>query len=152
MKLNQEESLGLARLCCRALEEKKAGDLRVIDVTALSSITNYIVIATATSEPHVRALRVELEKVLDASKNRIVGVDAASESGWAVMDAFDVMVHIFTPDTRARYKLEHLWRDGDEVSVSKLLTGKELPKKKAARAKPKPKVKAKAPAKKTTRK
>ena len=40
------------------------------------------------------------------SKTRIVGVDGASESGWAVMDAFDVMVHIFTPDTRSRYKLE----------------------------------------------
>ena len=75
MKLNQDESLDLARLCCRALEEKKAGELRVIDVSALSSITNYIVIATATSEPHVRALRVELEKALDASKTHIVGVD-----------------------------------------------------------------------------
>ena len=50
MKLNQEDSLALARLCCVALEEKKAGDLRVIDITALSSITNYIVIATATSD------------------------------------------------------------------------------------------------------
>jgi ribosome-associated protein len=150
LKLNQDESLDLARLCCRALEEKKAGDLRVIDVTALSSITNYIVIATATSEPHVRALRVELEKALDASKTRIVGVDAASESGWAVMDAFDVMVHIFTADTRARYKLEQLWRDGDDVPLSPLLGGKTLIKRKTAKAKPK--AKKKVPAKKSTRK
>lgn len=150
MKLNQAESQELARLCCRALEEKKAGELKVIDVTALSSITNYIVIATATSEPHVRALRVELEKALDASKTRIVGVDAASESGWAVMDAFDVMVHIFTPETRARYKLEHLWRDGDEISVPSLIAGKILPKKKIAKAKPK--AKAKITAKKKSRK
>jgi len=150
LKLNQDESLDLARLCCRALEEKKAGDLRVIDVTALSSITNFIVIATATSEPHVRALRVELEKALDASKTRIVGVDAASESGWAVMDAFDVMVHIFTPDTRARYKLEQLWRDGEDVPVTPLPGGKTPPKKKAAKAKPV--VKKKAKARKTSRK
>ena len=133
-----------------ALEEKKAGDLRVIDITALSSITNYIVIATATSEPHVRALRVELEKALDASKNRIVGVDGSGESGWAVMDAFDVMVHIFTSDTRARYKLEHLWRDGEDVSVPELISGKKQPKKKAAVSKPK--AKAKAPAKRKSRK
>ncbi len=150
MKLNQDESLALARLCCGALDEKKAGDLRVIDVTALSSITNYIVIATATSEPHVRALRVELEKVLDSSKTRIVGVDGGGESGWAVMDAFDVMVHIFTPDTRARYRLEHLWRDGDDVPVKALLSGKVLPKKKAVPARPKAKAKPKA--KKKTRK
>jgi ribosome-associated protein len=150
LKLNQDESLGLARLCCRALDEKKAGDLRVIDVTELSSITNYIVIATATSEPHVRALRVELEKALDASKTRIVGVDGSGESGWAVMDAFDVMVHIFTQDTRARYRLEHLWRDGNEVSVEYLLTGKNPPKKKAIPAKPK--ANAKVPARKKARK
>ena len=130
MKLNHEESLDLARLCCRALEEKKAGDLRVIDVTELSSITNFIVVATATSEPHVRALRVELEKALDGAKARIVGVDGSGESGWAVMDAFDVMVHIFTSDTRARYKLETLWKDGSEVPVDDLLAGKKITKKK----------------------
>ena len=130
MKLNKADSLELARLCCRALDDKKAGDLRVIDVTDLSSITNYLIIATATSEPHVRALRVELEKALDTAKARIIGTDTASESGWAVMDAFDVMVHIFTPEKRARYKLEHLWRDGDDVNVRELLDGKKAPVKK----------------------
>jgi ribosome-associated protein len=153
LKLNKADSLELARLCCAALEEKKAGDLRVIDVTDISSITNYIVIATATSEPHVRALRVELEKALDSAKARIVGTDTAGESGWAVMDAFDVMIHIFTPETRSRYKLEHLWRDGDEVSVKALLSGKADTSvaKRAVRASkkaPKPVKKKAAPAKK----
>lgn len=135
MKLNKGDSLELARLCCLALDEKKAGDIRVIDVTDLSSITNYLVIATATSEPHVRALRVELEKALDSAKARIVGTDTAGESGWAVMDAFDVMIHIFTPETRARYKLEHLWRDGEDVPVKALLAGKKIPAKKRVPAK-----------------
>jgi ribosome-associated protein len=121
LKLTPAESLNLAKLCFLALEEKKAGDLRVIDVTDLSSITNYLVIGTATSEPHVRALRVELEKALDSVKTHIVGVDTASESGWAVMDAFDVMVHIFTPEARAKYRLEHLWRDGDIIPVERIL-------------------------------
>jgi ribosome-associated protein len=137
VKLNKADSLELARLCCRALDEKKAGDLRVIDVTDLSSITNFLVIATATSEPHVRALRVELEKALDSAHARIVGTETAGESGWAVMDAFDVMVHIFTPETRARYKLEHLWRDGDDVPVKSLLSGRKGPVKKRIAAKKK---------------
>jgi ribosome-associated protein len=135
VKLNRGDSLELARLCCRALDEKKAGDIRVIDVTDLSSITNFLVIATATTEPHVRALRVELEKALDTAKARIVGTDTAGESGWAVMDAFDVMIHIFTPETRTRYKLEHLWRDGEDVPVKALLAGKKIPVKKKAPAK-----------------
>jgi ribosome-associated protein len=152
LKLTPAESLNLAKLCFLALEEKKAGDLRVIDVTDLSSITNYLVIGTATSEPHVRALRVELEKALDSVKTHIVGVDTTGESGWAVMDAFDVMVHIFTPETRARYRLEHLWRDGTEVSREELLNGKkDLPKKTPAKKKPAAPAKAakKAPAKKS---
>jgi len=130
VKLTPAESLNLAKLCFLALEEKKAGDLRVIDVTDLSSITNYLVIGTATSEPHVRALRVELEKALDSAKTHIVGVDTTGESGWAVMDAFDVMIHIFTPETRARYRLEHLWRDGTEVTRDELLNGKKIAPKK----------------------
>jgi ribosome-associated protein len=97
----------------------------VIDVRGLSSITNYLVIATATSEPHVRALRVELEKALDAAKTRIIGIETARESGWAVMDAFDVMVHIFTPEHARRYGLESLWRDGHEVPIEDLLAGKK---------------------------
>jgi ribosome-associated protein len=154
LKLTEEQSLELVRLAVAALEEKKAGQLRVIDVTGLSSITNYLVIATATSEPHVRALRVELEKALDSVKTHIVGVDTASESGWAVMDAFDVMVHIFTPEARAKYRLEHLWRDGDVIPVERILNktagkadrdkataealAKKLPKKKGTKAKKAP--------------
>jgi len=135
LKPTEANSLELVRLCCRALNEKKAGDLRVLDVRAFSSITDYLVIATANSEPHVRALRVELEKAADSAKTHIVGFETARESGWAVMDAFDVMVHIFTPERRARYNLEGLWRDGAEVSPGDLLAEGKRPAKKAAKAK-----------------
>ena len=135
MKAPDPRSLDLVRLCCRALDSKKAGDLRVLDVRGQSSITDYLVIGTATSEPHVRALRIELEKALDQAKTRIIGFETAQESGWAVMDAFDVMVHIFTPERRARYSLESLWRDGREVPIRPLLGGGRLPARKPARAK-----------------
>jgi ribosome-associated protein len=134
LKAHDPRSLELVRLCCRALDSKKAGDLRVLDVRGHSSITDYLVIATATSEPHVRALRVELEKALDLAKTRILGFETAQESGWAVMDAFDVMVHIFTPERRARYSLESLWRDGREVALEAVLLDGKKPAKKAARA------------------
>ncbi len=107
--------LALARLCQSALEEKKAGDVRVLNVGPLSSITDYLVIGTATSDPHLRALRVELEKVLDASHSLIVGMETAQESGWTVIDAFDVMIHLFTAERRELYGLERLWKDAPEV-------------------------------------
>ena len=121
MKSKKSASLELVKLCCRVLDDKKAGDLRVLDVSAQSSITDYLILATATSEPHLRSMRVELEKAVDEVKTKIVGIETAQDSGWTVVDAFDVMVHLFLADRRVLYGLENLWKDAAEVSVSKLL-------------------------------
>jgi ribosome-associated protein len=123
-------AIKLAQLCCRALDEKKAEDLRVLDVSAQSSITDCLVLATATSEPHLRALRIELEKALDGARVHILGIESAQESGWTVVDVFDVMVHLFTRETRARFALENLWKDASEVPVAKPPTAPR-PKRKA---------------------
>lgn len=133
-------------LVCRALDEKKAEDIRVLRVSEQSSITDYLVLATGTSEPHLRALRVELEKVLDSAKVHIVGMDTRQESGWLVIDVFDVMVHVLTPENRTRYALENLWKDAEDIPVAKILAE---PKKRAAKptkeAKPKRTAAAKKP-------
>src|SRR6478752_2322857 len=121
MKGNSSDPIELVKICCRALDEKKAEDLRVLDVSEQSSITDYLILATGTSDPHLRALRVELEKVIDAQKVRILGMDTGRGSGWMVVDAFDVMVHLFTPENRDKYRMESLWKDATEVSVAKLL-------------------------------
>jgi ribosome-associated protein len=139
---------------CHALEEKKAEDIKLLDVSAQSSITDYLVLATGNSEPHLRALRVEIEKVIDQTGVRILGMDTEFGSGWLVVDAFDIMVHVFTKENREKYALETLWKDAEELS----LTGEPIaPKPKAkkakkekasaapkAKAKSKPKPKAKA--------
>ena len=170
MKLNKADSLALVKLCCLALDEKKAEDLRVMDVSEQSSINDFLVLATGTSAPHQRALRIEVEKALDTAKARIVGMEIPQDTGWMVIDAFDVMIHLFTADQREHYALENLWKDAVEVSVPELcgvaktavapepamapapapvpviikaaVKAKSKPKPKAA-AKPKPKVKAK---------
>ncbi len=121
----------LLKLVCRALDEKKAEGLQVFHVGAVSSLTDYLVIATCTSDPHLRALRVELEKVIDASGARIVGMDAAPGSGWLVVDAFDVMVHVLTEEKRKFYALEKLWGDAEAIPASRVLD-LPAPAKKAA--------------------
>ncbi len=131
-------SLALVKLCCAVLDDKKAADLRVLDVSAQSSITDCLILATGTSEPHLRALRVEIEKVLDAGKVHIVGMETAQESGWIVIDLFDVMIHLFTPENRAKYRLEHLWKDAVEVSVPKLLAAPATAKVVKPKAKKRP--------------
>jgi ribosome-associated protein len=121
MKSKPIASRKLVKLCCRALVEKKAGDLRVLDVSGKSTITDYLVLATGTSEPHLRALRTELERELDADDVHLVGLEATQESGWIVVDAFDVMVHLFSPEMRDHFCLENLWKDAVDVSVKDLL-------------------------------
>lgn len=121
MKSKKSAALDVVKICCRVLDDKKAGDVSVLDVSAQSSITDYLVLATATSAPHLRALRIELEKAFDQAAVRLVGVESAQESGWVVLDAFDVMVHLFLAEPRKHYALERLWQDAVEVSVSEVL-------------------------------
>lgn len=136
MNAKKSSTLELVTLCCRALDGKKAEALRVLDVSELSSITDYLVIATGGSEPHLRALRVELEKAVDASGTRILGMDTAQESGWLVVDLFDVMVHIFLPAQREHYALERLWKDAPALAVAKLLAPPKPAAKRRTAAKP----------------
>ena len=105
----------------RAMDEKKAEDLVVIDVTGLSSVTDFLVIATGNSEPHLRALRIAVEKVLDDADATIAGRDTGNFSGWVVLDAYQIMVHVFTERKREAYNLEMLWRDGKRLDVAALL-------------------------------
>lgn len=112
----------LLKQLVRALEEKKAGDLRVLHVGAKSTITDYIVLATGTSEPHLRALRIEVERVLDAAKQPIAGMEVGTYgSGWTVVDAYQIMTHLFTPEQRANYALEKLWKDATTLSLADLV-------------------------------
>jgi ribosome-associated protein len=110
----------LLKLLCQALDDKKAEDLVVLDVSKQSSITNYLVLASGTSEPHLRALRQELDRVIKETDTRVLGVEAGSGSGWTVVDAFDVMVHVLTPENRVRFRLESLWGDAPRVNWKRL--------------------------------
>ena len=131
-----DRSLTLLRLIVRTLDDKKAEDLRVLDVRAQSSITDYLVLATGTSEPHLRALRVEMEKTLDGAGAAIVGIESIRGSGWTVFDAFEIMVHVFTAENRAKYRLELLWKDAAEIPASELLTKQPAPRRRRSAAKP----------------
>jgi len=105
----------------RALDDKKAEGIRVLELGQLSSVADYMIVATGTSDPHLRALRIEVEKALDDSGSPARGTESQKESGWAVVDAFDVLVHIFRPDVRESYSMESLWKDGLDVPVAAIL-------------------------------
>lgn len=104
-------------LRCRALAEgKKAEDVVILDVRKLSSITDFFVLATGLSEPHLRAIVEEItDKLADEHRVRPRAQDGTWKTNWVVLDYFDVIVHIMRAETRALYALESLWGDAPRL-------------------------------------
>lgn len=109
------KSIEIARLCARSADHRKGVDISILDLTKISSVSDYFVIVSGQSEPHLKAIRNEIESRLKEKEVQARGIDGFSQSQWVVMDYFDVMVHIFAPDVREFYALERLWGDAPRV-------------------------------------
>jgi ribosome-associated protein len=114
------DSRKLALLCRELAEEKKAEDIVILEVRELSSVTDYFVIATGTSEPHLRAIVDEItDKLREDHEVRPRAIDGTLHTAWVVLDYFDVIVHVMRGDVRDHYDLETLWGDAPRVKPRK---------------------------------
>jgi len=114
------DSKKLALLCRELADNKKAENIVVIDVRKLSSVTDYFVIASGTSQPHLRAIVEEItSKLRDDHDLRPLRAEGSTSGTWVVLDYFDVIVHVMHTETRLRYDLEGLWGDAKKVSPPK---------------------------------
>jgi ribosome-associated protein len=110
------DSKQLALLCRELADNKKAEDIVILDVRKVSSITDYFVLASGTSEPHLRAIVHEItDKLRDEHDVRVRAVDGDVQTAWQVLDFFDVIVHVMRADVRERYDLEALWGDAPRL-------------------------------------
>jgi ribosome-associated protein len=124
------DSKKLAQLCRDFAENRKAENIVILDVRDLSSVTDYFVIASGTSEPHLRAIVDEItDELRDQHDLRPLRKDGTTQGAWVVLDFFDVIVHVMRTDARERYDLEGLWGDAARVKV------KSKVKKKSVKAK-----------------
>ena len=106
------------RQICASLDEKQARDVVVLDVRKLTTLMDYVILATGGSAPQLKAMSVGVQQ---AQKQR--GVMAyrsagAPDSGWVVVDYVDVVVHLFSPQARAYYALDALWDKAPRVSAA----------------------------------
>ena len=92
-----------------ALEDIKAFDIVSLDVRKITSIADFMVIASASSSRQAKALANNVQEKLKQSKIDVVGIEGESEGDWVLVDLRDIIVHIMTPTTRAYYNLEELW-------------------------------------------
>ena len=114
------DSKKLALLCRECADNKKAEDIVILDVRELSSVTDYFVIASGTSEPHLRAIVDEITDTLREEHDlRARAVDGTLHTAWVVLDYFDVIVHVMRQDVRERYDLETLWGDAPRVKIKR---------------------------------
>lgn len=110
------DSKTLAIACRELADNRKAEDIVILDVHEISSITDYFVIASGTSEPHLRAISDEItDKLREEKEIRPRAVDGTLQGGWVVLDFFDVIVHLMRKDVREHYDLEGLWGDAPRV-------------------------------------
>jgi ribosome silencing factor RsfS/YbeB/iojap len=114
------DSKKLALLCRELADNRKAENIVILEVRDLSSVTDYFVIASGNSEPHLRAITEEITSELrDQYDLRPRAIDGALQTAWIVLDYFDVIVHVMKQDVREKYDLETLWGDAPQVKAKK---------------------------------
>ena len=116
----KERSAELARIAIAALEEKKAEDIRVIDISEVSVLADYFIIANGSSRPQIQALSDEVSEKMEKAGATLKQVEGYDSAKWILLDFGDVIVHIFNQEDRLLYDLERIWRDGKQVDADQL--------------------------------
>ena len=105
----------------KALDSKKAEEIKVIGVTDLTIIADYFVIANGTSTTHTKSLADEVEFQLGQLGVKPTRTEGYNGSNWIILDYSDVVVHVFYKEARDYYQLEKLWTDGEQLDISEFL-------------------------------
>ena len=108
----------IAKIAIDALEDKKAQDLKVIDITDISSVADYFIIAGGTNRNQVQAMCDNVDECLGRAGVFCKQTEGYQNANWILMDFGDVVIHIFDEENRSYYNLERIWRDGKEIEVS----------------------------------
>ena len=106
----------LALACARAADETKADDIRVFDLRGISTLTDFMVVCSGASMPHLKAISRDIEgKVNEFTGENPLRTEGKAATRWVVLDFVDVMVHVLLEDLREHYALEDLWGDAKEL-------------------------------------
>lgn len=114
-------TLQTAKEIVKVLNEKKGVNIKLIEISDVSVIADYFVIATGNSSTHVKSLADEVEEHLDDIGVSVSHVEGYRSNSWILLDYIDVIVHVFSNEAREYYDLERLWEDGTVVDVSDII-------------------------------
>lgn len=122
MRMNAKD---LAIQAVKLMDAKKALDINMIDIREVSTLGVYFVIATGTSNTHVKALADELEFRLKEEGAAPTHIEGYRSNSWILLDYGEVIIHVFTRESREFYDLDRLWQDGVKVDISEYLIQEE---------------------------
>lgn len=123
--MNQKSVKEMVKICCQALEDKKAIDLKVIDISKVTAIADYFVIASGTNTNQVQAMADNVEEMLTKAGCEPKQIEGYHGGAWILMDYGDMVVHIFDNENRKFYDLERIWIDGLAVDHKALTIKRE---------------------------
>lgn len=116
----ENKSLEMAKLAIEALEDKKAEDIKVIDISEVSVMADYFIIAGGSNRSQIQALCDNVAEKLTRAGFPARQTEGYDTANWVLLDFQDVIVHIFDKENRLLYDLERIWRDGRSVDIETL--------------------------------
>ena len=116
--MNQAKEM--ARLAVEALEDKKAVDVRILDIGQISTLADYFIIASGTNRNQVQAMADNVDEVLAKAGYQAKQTEGYRNANWILLDYGDVVIHLFDEENRLFYDLERIWRDGEEIGKDML--------------------------------
>ena len=111
----------MARLAIQALEDKKAEDIKVIDISEVSVIADYFIIANGTNRSQIQAMSDNVEETLGRAGYPLKQIEGYQNANWVLLDFNDVIIHIFDKENRLFYDVERIWRDGKLIETDSLM-------------------------------
>ncbi|MBU5481479.1 ribosome silencing factor [Blautia sp. MSJ-19] len=117
--MNNEQEM--VRIACKAIDDKKAIDIKVIDIHEVSVIADYFIIASGSNLNQVQAIVDNVEEQLGRAGFEPKQIEGTRSSNWILMDYGDLIIHVFDEENRLFYDLERIWRDGKELDTTEFL-------------------------------
>ena len=115
-----KESLEMAKLAIEALEDKKAEDIKIIDISEVSVLADYFIIAGGSNPSQIQALCNNVDEKLGRAGHPSKQIEGYETANWVLLDFGDIIVHIFDKENRLLYNLERIWRDGKAIAKEDL--------------------------------
>ncbi len=115
-----DQAKKMATLAYAALDDKQGEDIRIIDISDISIIADYFIIANGTNESQVRALVDNVEETLEKAGYTVKQREGYGSSSWTLLDFGDIIIHVFDKENRLFYNLERIWCDGKQIEVDSL--------------------------------